>query len=814
MKKDEIKNTLKLNGILINQIIQREHDNLLNPINPNKFKREIKEFVKGFQPTQEVSSIEYSIFFYPHVRFRYCPFDIVKSIFTRFILCFPAVKELSFWNCRFSKKNFKNLLNFKSLNLNKLGFYQCNIPEVSSFCSLLKSISIKDIKLYLNNFRPKYISNIFKNLSFNKTILKIKITEKVQNKAIISAIKNFLKTNKTIKILNYGDIDVFRKLSEEDILELQEEDIIELQEIADSHPSILGLQVYESFIEPNGKSKMLKKLVHSALQSQYEKYEKLKEVPVILMGDGRTGKTSLLRNLSGKSFQKQTQSTLVLEDYQIFQVNLFNKFKPLTKYDLSVQRVKNMLDIEYFIKDEVQEKSKYNLDFEDELITRTITEKSFVEQYTTNIRSDFRTTDTFLRVYDFGGQEVFSSVHHIFMNKKAIYFVVFNMTKLNEKDLFRLKFWCESILRNTPKAPVMFIGTFLNAFLKKNETLDSVNYKINSFLSRLSGNLTIFEDEKTIFFPVDNALDSYKSRKNAIKGQLRSIKKYNSKLGNLLNPSISIKSVYVLFLDNFREEASYMTVQKFKLKAKKCNFSEEEMEEMLEIYSNEGIISYFPDLNLSERENFIFFAPSFLAQALGSFIRDETFHQLAFRTNKKVFSNYRKYIDTGIIRKDLFEVLLRQYTKKEREYILSLALHSLVLFADPREKNAFIVPELLPEGKDRNLKALKGSKKVINFVSPITIAKFVKIISLFLEDNNILESHIFKYFARFIFSVDNILDIYFVEENKIVLNYIGYEINSLLWTKIQNIVEEKNTFEQEIEEECSLSVSILLRKLG
>eukprot|EP00924_Labyrinthula_sp_SR-Ha-C_P011427 snap_masked-scaffold_46-processed-gene-0.36-mRNA-1 protein AED:1.00 eAED:1.00 QI:0/0/0/0/1/1/8/0/727 len=719
--------------------------------------------------------------------FEYCPFHALKSIFLRFILCFPAVKELS---CRFSNKNFRILQKLK-----KFSFSVCNIPEVNSFCSLIKSINIKDIQLLINNFSAKYIPNIFKSLSSNKHILKIDIDEEVQNKVIISAIKNFLKTNTTIKSLNYNKLI--------GSIELSEEDIIELQEIVDSHPSILGLKIYRGFIEPKGKSQILKKLVHSALQSQYEKYEKLKEVPVILMGDGRTGKTSLLRNLSGKSFQKETQSTLVLEDYQIFQVSE-RKFKPLTKYDLSVQRVKNMINIKYFIKDEVQAKSKYNLDFEDELITRTIREKSFVEQYTTNYFSSvFTTYDTFLRVYDFGGQEVFSSVHHIFMNKKAIYLVVFNMTKLKENDLFRLKFWCESILRNTPKAPVLFIGTFLNTFLKKNKTLDGVNSLFKSFLSELSGNLDLVQDKETIFFPVENAIYSNKSRVNAIKKELISIDEYESKLRKLLNPRISIKSVYVLFLDNCREESSYMTVQKFKLKAKKCNFSEKEMEEMLEIYSKEGIISYFKDINLSESENFIFFAPSFLAQALGSFIRDESFHQLAFRTNKKVFSNYRKYIDTGIIRKDLFEVLLRQYTKKKENI--------LILFVDPREKNSFIVPELLPEIKDKKLKGFKGSKKVVNFVSPITIATFVRIISWFIEDNNIVESHIFKYFARFIFSVDNILDIYFVEENKIVLNYIGYEIKSLLWTKIQNIVEEENTFEQEItfEQESEEEYSIL-----
>eukprot|EP00924_Labyrinthula_sp_SR-Ha-C_P010569 snap_masked-scaffold_102-processed-gene-0.30-mRNA-1 protein AED:1.00 eAED:1.00 QI:0/0/0/0/1/1/8/0/464 len=459
-----------------------EHDEDETPITPNKFKREIEEFVKGFQPDKEVSIIE----------LKYCPLDAVKSIFVRFILCFPAVKALAFWNCRFSKKNFKNLQKLKGLKLNELKFYKCNIPEVSSFCSLLKSISIKDIDLNENNFSSKYILNIFKSLSFNKTILKINIDEEVQNKVIISAIKNFLRTNKTIKSVAYGGIFLFENLPEE------------LQEIVDSHPSILGLRLYDNFIESNGKSKMLKKLVHSSLQTKYEEEELLHEVSVILMGDGRTGKTSLLRNLSGKSFQKETQSTLVLEDYQIFQVNYFDhKFKPITKYDLSVQRIKNMLNIEYITGNEVQKKSKYNLEFEDELITRTIREKSFVEQYTTHtFYSGFSSYDTFLRVYDFGGQEVFSSVHHIFMNKKAIYLVVFNLTKLKEGDLFRLKFWCESILKNTPKAPVLFIGTFLNTFLKKNKTLESVISLFESFISELSGNLNLVEDKETIFFPV------------------------------------------------------------------------------------------------------------------------------------------------------------------------------------------------------------------------------------------------------------------------------------------------------------------------
>eukprot|EP00924_Labyrinthula_sp_SR-Ha-C_P010620 snap_masked-scaffold_61-processed-gene-0.54-mRNA-1 protein AED:1.00 eAED:1.00 QI:0/0/0/0/1/1/5/0/126 len=124
MKKEIIKHSLNLNGILSIYIIQRGQYRRY----PNQFNREITEFVKGFQPDKEVSII----------LFEYCPFDAVKSIFLRFFLCFPAVKVLNFWHCRFSDENLQQL---NILKLNRLQLKFCNIPEVSSFCSLLKSIN-------------------------------------------------------------------------------------------------------------------------------------------------------------------------------------------------------------------------------------------------------------------------------------------------------------------------------------------------------------------------------------------------------------------------------------------------------------------------------------------------------------------------------------------------------------------------------------------------------------------------------------------------------------------------------------------------
>eukprot|EP00924_Labyrinthula_sp_SR-Ha-C_P004286 snap_masked-scaffold_3-processed-gene-19.43-mRNA-1 protein AED:1.00 eAED:1.00 QI:0/0/0/0/1/1/2/0/135 len=135
------------------------------------------------------------------------------------------------------------------------------------------------------------------------------------------------------------------------------------------------------------------------------------------MGGGKVGKTSTIRN-----------------------PNYYN-WKSIFKYELSVQRVKNSLpSVIYQDFDPNQEvKTKYKLDFEKELLSRTVSDEKFIETIKGNSYG-FAESNVHFRIYDFDGKEIFSSVHHILMNSNSLYFVVFNMTKISENDLFRLKF--------------------------------------------------------------------------------------------------------------------------------------------------------------------------------------------------------------------------------------------------------------------------------------------------------------------------------------------------------------------------------------
>eukprot|EP00924_Labyrinthula_sp_SR-Ha-C_P016364 snap_masked-scaffold_6-processed-gene-0.35-mRNA-1 protein AED:1.00 eAED:1.00 QI:0/0/0/0/1/1/2/0/96 len=79
-----------------------------------------------------------------------------------------------------------------------------------------------------------------------------------------------------------------------------------------------------------------------------------------------------------------------------------------------------------------------------------------------------------------------------------------------------------------------------------------------------------------------------------------------------------------------------------------------------------GGLFHHKKADLSEGTNFISLAASFIAQALGSFIRDEIFNPLASRINGDIFPEYGKYIATGILFTEIIQALLKSSTNREK----------------------------------------------------------------------------------------------------------------------------------------------------
>eukprot|EP00924_Labyrinthula_sp_SR-Ha-C_P000319 snap_masked-scaffold_25-processed-gene-3.26-mRNA-1 protein AED:1.00 eAED:1.00 QI:0/0/0/0/1/1/4/0/623 len=539
-----------------------------------------------------------------------------------------------------------------------------------------------------------------------------------------------------------------------------EENKNEVQNLLDNHSSLLLFELGKNKFNSKKLEERMKSYVSLKLKDKYNNRTILNECQVFFMGDGRVGKTSTIRSIFDKRFLLENNSTLVLNDIDIFSINPANYiWNSISKYELSVQRVKNSLPrVVYYDFDPNQEvETKYKLDFEKELLSRTVSDEKFIEQMKTS-SPGFAKRDVYFRVYDFGGQEIFSSVHHIFMNSNSLYFIVFNMTKISQNELFRLKFWCESILRNTEKAPVIFIGTYLRRYKRKNDdtNLEKIQKKLQDFVENLSSELNILKNDLNIFFPIENSkLDS--QEKKDIKDKIKSLTSGAAGINkeNFLN--FKMRTAQILFLDNCREQTNIMTLKEFEDKSYSCGFEDWEVEAMLRIYSK---------VDLEVDENFIFFTPSYLAQALGAFIRDPNFHELAFRIPSDKFSLYRIYVDKGKLNKELFNILLKEYSDKEKKYIFELSLKNLILVRVENEADKYILPELLPPINDK-IKPTFTNDIEFSFNSPLRLSIFVKVITFLQKEDNISDCFIFKYFSRFIFNNNRIVDIFVKTEKSI-----------------------------------------------
>eukprot|EP00924_Labyrinthula_sp_SR-Ha-C_P012534 snap_masked-scaffold_10-processed-gene-9.26-mRNA-1 protein AED:1.00 eAED:1.00 QI:0/0/0/0/1/1/3/0/242 len=161
-----------------------------------------------------------------------------------------------------------------------------------------------------------------------------------------------------------------------------EENNNEVQDLLDNHSSLLLFELGKNKFNTKNLEGRMKNYVSINLKDNYDRLSTLNECQVLFMGDGRVGKTSTIRSLFDKSFLLEDNSTLVLNDIDIFSVHPDSyNWNSISKYELSVQRVKNSLPhVVYVDFDPNQEvEAKYKLDFEEELLSRTVCDEKFIE---------------------------------------------------------------------------------------------------------------------------------------------------------------------------------------------------------------------------------------------------------------------------------------------------------------------------------------------------------------------------------------------------------------------------------------------------
>lgn len=293
------------------------------------------------------------------------------------------------------------------------------------------------------------------------------------------------------------------------------------------------------------------------------KYNRCK---VMFVGDGLAGKTSTIRSLLNQSFQKTvstrmgeadkevTFETSVVTDWKVKQFSdveqenhvLGGELKELVEAELQNQadsspEPKNPEPPQLVFK--VKEISQLVTDGKvtavdagqssKPIILRNRAKKTIVPTFRSIIptrsnngaelgsRNARKADHATLTFWDFAGQGVYYSVHHLFLSSNGIYVLVFNteqMISSSESALEALSFWLLSLSLHAATAPVLMVGT--HALEVTKEELRLIHDKVTAMIEEFEElQFVANAEEELYFFPIDNSL----GRKN--EGKVAPIRK-------------------------------------------------------------------------------------------------------------------------------------------------------------------------------------------------------------------------------------------------------------------------------------------------
>jgi len=299
-----------------------------------------------------------------------------------------------------------------------------------------------------------------------------------------------------------------------------------------------------------------------------------------------------------------------------------------------------------------------------------------------------------LSLWDFGGQAVFYSMHHIFLTKSGVYILVFDMRVILDSDveaITYIKFWLRSIKLHAPEAPIIMVGTY-NDDVSERVAVRSVNdtirdlTKTNSSASQLTHNTS----ENLEYFPVDN-----KSKMGIPK--LRSTVEAVIRKDKNVALEVSIKWILLLdeILSNRRHE-TYVTLSDVKQMAEGVGIhSASELEEALNLFHERGMLFHLTSTEMLK--NIIIIKPQWLVDALSKVIRDDNLHMF----NRNEFeqaglgADLRRAFEKALASRRFLDYV---WKNDQVEFLIDLMKHVMLLCEwNFNGYSNFLVPSLIQQ---------------------------------------------------------------------------------------------------------------------
>jgi len=296
------------------------------------------------------------------------------------------------------------------------------------------------------------------------------------------------------------------------------------------------------------------------------------------------------------------------------------------------------------------------------------------------------TVNTFtLSLWDFGGQETFYTMHHIFLTRSGIYLLVFDTRELLEtsKSLNAsnyILFWLRSIKMHAPAAPLLLVGTFSGDTKGEHNIVDE---QVREIVKK-SGNKSVVNAGKHMFYAIDNRLRlGIDFLRNSIDLLM--------KQSDSMNATISMR--WTVFLDELlNQNENYLSFGSCvkQIGEKWGLYSTEEQWEALSYFHEKGFLIH---LKATETlSNYVIIQPQWLIDMICRLIRDSSLH-----TNYVEFENVglladaRRTFEEGITSRDFLEYL---WDGEPIDFLVDIMKRTM-LMSEWIDNDMFLIPSNL-----------------------------------------------------------------------------------------------------------------------
>mmetsp|Transcript_9725 Transcript_9725/g.12145 ORF Transcript_9725/g.12145 Transcript_9725/m.12145 type:complete len:566 (+) Transcript_9725:2-1699(+) len=352
--------------------------------------------------------------------------------------------------------------------------------------------------------------------------------------------------------------------------------------------------------------------------------------------------------------------------------------------------------------------------------------ENFNDNLMTKAREDNAVNTLTCSIWDYGGQHVFYTVHHLFLTGYGVYMLVFNMKELQtetENEERYLLFWLNSIKMHAEGAPVFLVGTFKDMVDSK-ETLLDIDTILKNLIGKKYPQVIHNLGDKLVYFPVSNRTGEgvMDLRESAIEIATQQE-----------HAKISVKMRWMLCLDNFERlslEEPWLRLSKVQEIARAAGISDHnEVQKMLHLYHQLGMVVHLT--STQTLADVVVTNPQWLLNSISLVIRDSEIHsfeRMDELENAGLKEDVERLFTRGLVSRDL---LLFLWDREQVNFLLDLMKHTMLLseWDFGSEDNLYLVPSLLKDRDSNN--RLEGLECFLDFSEDyLPIGTFQRLICL------------------------------------------------------------------------------------